>query len=170
MYIFKKADITFLDILQNLMKDTFIQAYENIHSEENIVRYLNKNVTTKLVSTILSSETFSCTIVFKRNKPLGFFILKDKECPFNINNTSLELKQLYILKSEYNIGLGKVLFTNAVKITKTLSKKYIWITVSDSNIQAKSFYEKTGFKKLGRSNKISVGTDTLSSTVMIYKI
>ena len=170
MYIFKKADITFLDILQNLMKDTFIQAYENIHSEENIVRYLNKNVTTKLVSTILSSETFSCTIVFKRNKPLGFFILKDKECPFNINNTSLELKQLYILKSEYNIGLGKELFTNAVKITKTLSKKYIWITVSDSNIQAKSFYEKTGFKKLGRSNKISVGTDTLSSTVMIYKI
>lgn len=170
MYIFKKADITFLDILQNLMKDTFIQAYENIHSEENIERYLNKNVTTKLVSTILSSETFTCTIAFKGNKPLGFFILKDKQCPFNVNNTSLELKQLYILKSEYNLGLGKKLFTNAVQITKMLSKKYIWITVSNSNIQAKFFYEKTGFKKLGKGNKISVGTDTLSSTVMIYKI
>ena len=168
MYIFKKVDVTFLDVLKKLMKDTFIQAYENIHAKENIERYLKKNVTTTLVLRILSSETSICTIAFKGEKALGFFILKDKECPFNINNTSLELKQLYILKSEYNIGLGKELFTNAVHISKTLAKKYIWLTVSNSNIQAKSFYKKTGFKKLGRGKKISVGTDTLSSTVMIY--
>jgi len=102
--------------------------------------------------------------------PVGFFILKDKECPFNINNTSLELQQLYILKSVYNTGLGKELFTNVIHITKTLSKSYIWLTVTDSNNKARSFYEKKGFKKLGIGKEISVGTDTLSSSVMIYKL
>jgi len=170
MYKFKIADIKFSHLLQNLMNDTFTQAYENIHTEENIKKYINKNFTTKLVSGILSSKTAICTIAFKEKFPVGFYILKDKECPFNINNTSIELKQLYILKSEYNMGLGKELFTSAVHVTKNLNKKYIWLTVSDKNIQAKSFYEKAGFKKIGIAKKISVGTDILSSSVMIYKI
>ena len=170
MYELKKADLESTNLLKQLMIDTFKQAYEDMHTKENIEEYCNKNFIDKSVEDILSSDLFTCTIAFNVDFPVGFLILKDEECPARIDGSSLELQQLYILKSEYKKGLGKQLFKNMIKISKSKSKQYIWLYVSDTNKRAVSFYNSIGFRKIGTGKDISVGTDNLTSSVMVYKI
>jgi len=170
MYTLQKAGIESLNILTDLMKNTFIQAYQDIHTKENIEAYCSENFTNEIATNILSSLMYTCIIAFKESVPLGFFILKDKECPYKLNYESLELQQLYILKSEYNTRLGKRLFLHAMKIAQNSSKKYLWLCVSDTNNRALSFYKKMGFKKIGPGKDLIVGTHKLSSSIMTYQL
>ena len=170
MYKLQKVGIESLNILTHLMKTTFIQAYEDIHTKENIEAYCSENFTNKIATNILSTHMYTCIIAFKQNVPLGFFILKDKECPYKLNHTSLELQQLYILKAEYNTGLGKRLFLHAMKIAQNSSKKYLWLCVSNTNNRALCFYKKMGFEKTGVGKDLRIGTHKLSSSIMTYQL
>lgn len=170
MYVLKKASLESVDILRKLMISTYKQAYKKMHTKENIELYCNKNFTKESVKSKLFSEVYICMLAFKKDSPVGFCILKDSFCPVDINGSSLELQQLYILKNEYNNGLGKQLFTQAVKIAKEKYKEYLWLYVSDTNEKALSFYDSMGLNKVGIGKKFKVGEEIVTSSIMAYKL
>lgn len=170
MYVLKKVGLESENILLKLMNDSYKQAYENMHSQENIESYCKKSFTNKNIREFLSSNIYTCIIAYKENLPLGFFILKDNECIKALKGSALELQQLYILKSEYGKGLGKKLFDNAIEISKEQSIKNLWLYVSNTNERALAFYKKLGLEIIAEGKELVVGTDRFSSSIMLYKI
>ena len=170
MYAFRAAGMESVDTLIRLWGETFTQAYDTIHTPENIRAYCAQNYSTEDAIAVLSSDQFDCTLVYRENIPVGYYILKHQPCPTQLDGNSYELKQIYILSSEYGNGLGKMLFGHALDVTRQASCRWLWLCVSDSNHRAQKFYKKLKFKPIAPGPILEVGTDKLSSTIMILRI
>ena len=158
------------DELSRLLSTTFEEAYKDVHSSENIHAYCESNYSVREVRATLQDASVVCKVVYRNCKAVGFFLIKHHNCPILVNGASSELKQIYVLSSEYGRDTGKLLFDDAICCTKNANSSWIWLIVSDYNQRAQSFYRKWQFEPLGAGPELIVGTDRLSSTVMALKV
>jgi ribosomal protein S18 acetylase RimI-like enzyme len=158
------------DVLSRLLSTTFEEAYKDVHSPENIHAYCESNYSLGEVRATLQDASVVCKVAYSNCKAVGFFLIKHHNCPIPLNGASSELKQIYVLSSEYGRGTGKLLFDDAIRCTRNAKSSWIWLIVSDYNRRAQSFYRKSQFEPLGAGPELVVGTDRLSSTVMTLKV
>jgi len=156
--------------LAALWSTTFEQAYRDEHSAENIRAYCAANYTVDAARAALTDPSTVCKVAFDQDAAVGFFVLKHQECPVPLAGGSSELKQIYILASEYGSGLGRSLFADAVSCVRNAGRSWIWLSVSDRNRRAQAFYRKLAFEPLGPGPVFEVGSDRLTSTMMARKV
>jgi ribosomal protein S18 acetylase RimI-like enzyme len=170
MFDFRIAGIESADELVHLWVETFTQAYEDMHSSEDIRAYCSKNFTTEAAMEVLSSDQIVCIIASRNAQPAGYCVVKHHQCPIDLDGESSELKQIYILSGEYGTGLGKSLFESASEVGRNAGRKWLWLCVSDLNYRAQAFYRKLDFKSIGPGPALEVGTDQLSSSIMVCNL
>jgi ribosomal protein S18 acetylase RimI-like enzyme len=83
---------------------------------------------------------------------------------------SSELKQIYVLASEYGTGLGRSLYEHAIDTVRAAGSAWVWLNVSDINYRAQAFYSKLGFQKLGVGPVFQVGSERLASSLLARKV
>ena len=170
MYTLKKVGVESVDVLVSLWAETFTQAYDDVHSPENIRTYCAKNYSVAEANTVLSSDQCDCIIAYRENTPVGYYLLNHQPCPTSLDSESWELKQIYLLSSEYGNGLGKMLFEHAVEIAQRAGCRWLWLCVSNANHRAQKFYNKLHFKAISPGPILEVGTDPLPSTIMVLQL
>lgn len=170
MYQFRISDRESSDELSRLSVATFTQAYAGVHSAENIRAYCADNLAPAATEAILSSDRYACCIAYRDAEPVGFYVLTHYPCPIELNGDSSELKQLYISSSEYGTGLGLSLLKNAAVAARDSGRSWLWLSVSDINYRAQTFYRKLGFDSIGPGPILKVGRDRLSSTLMVCRL
>ena len=146
--------------------DTFSQAYADMHSAENIEAYCAANFSEAAAIEILDDTGSVCKMITVDETPMGFYVLKLKACPIVLSGRSAELKQIYLLANGYGQGFGRSLFEDAIGELRARKMDWIWLSVSDANHRAQSFYKKLGFIKQGRGPIFHVGTDHLTSSIL----
>jgi len=62
---------------------------------------------------------------------------------------SLELQQIYVLKSYKGKGIGKKFMEAAINLARENNLEYVWLGVWKHNYKAIEFYKKKGFEKFG---------------------
>ena len=157
-------------LLSNLSRETFIQAYKDLHSEENLEQYCRENYSQELVEDNLRLVNIHSVIAFEASEPAGFYVIRHHECPVALQGKATELKQIYVLASYFGTGLGKKLFDNGVENAKANDSRWLWLCVSDTNYRAQAFYSKLGFTKIGTGPTLKVGNDELSSSILSLKL
>ncbi len=167
---FTRAGIGSKEHLVRLWIDSFTQAYKDLHSSENIRSYCSEHYTSTAAKKILTDDSYTCTLVSRSAKNVGVTILHHHSCPLRPELEASELKHLYILASEYGTGLGKLMMEKAIEQVQHTRKDWIWLCVSDLNHRAQRFYEKTGFQLIGAGPVLEVGTDKLTSSLMIRSV
>ncbi len=170
MYSLTIATIEDADILAKLWVDTFTQAYDKVHTPENIQTYCQNNFTINQAKKYLLEEKTTCVISRRSLQVNGFYLIAEVKCPILLDGSSIELKQIYILSSEYGLGLGKMLYDDVIKTVQRHSIKWLWLSVSDINLQAQSFYKKLNFSAIGNGPTFEVGSDKLTSTIMAKRV
>ena len=156
--------------LVELWKRTFRQAYSDMHSADNIERCCAANFTVANALDVLEDNNTVCKIYYRDEEPIGFCIVVHHECPFPLTGKSSELKQIYILADTYGSGVGREMLADAYELVRSANGKWIWLAVADLNHRAQSFYDKTGFHRVGPGPIFDVGTDRLTSTIMARNI
>lgn len=156
--------------LVKLWVETFMQAYDDVHTSEDIAAYCEANFTLEAASAELSSEQTICCIGSKGHEPVGFYIVKHHDCPVPLDSQSSELKQIYILAKEYGTGLGRSLYEHALESVRSAGARWVWLSVSDINYRAQAFYKKLAFEQLGAGPIFEVGTERLTSSIMALKL
>ena len=157
-------------LLRELWATTFAAAYNDVHSPENIAAYCETNFTLEAAQSTLSDAQTLCKLAGSETAPLGFYVLKQADCPTGASKPAFELKQIYLMAEAYGTGLGKALFDDAVREAKDRDAKCLWLSVSDKNLRAQRFYEKLGFVPSGRGPDIHVGTDLLTSQILVLEL
>ena len=170
MFDLRRAGVESTDKLINLWVETFTQAYGDAHGTANICAYCSKNFTAEAATEVLSSDQIICVIASRNDEPAGYYIVEHHQCPIELDGDSSELKQIYVLSSEYGTGLGKSLFENASEVARNAGRKWLWLCVSNTNYRAQAFYKKLDFKSIGPGPALEVGTDQLSSTIMVRNL
>ena len=143
MYTVRNVGIEATDELVPLWAATFTQAYGDVHSPENIRAYCTQHYSTQAAKSILSSDQYDCLIAYRENRPVGYYILNHQPCPAPLDGASCELKQIYILSSEYGHGLSKHLFHRASEQARQSRYPWLWLCVSDANKRGPSGFIKS---------------------------
>jgi diamine N-acetyltransferase len=86
-------------------------------------------------------------VVFVENQPVAFMKLNLASNLPGLNaDEGIELDKVYILPAFKGKRIGKLLMERAFETGKLNKKKIFWLCVIDTNEEAISFYEKTGFR------------------------
>ena len=165
-----RVGVDYADRLAALWAETFHQAYGSLHTEENIRAYCATNFTPGSAEAALADPGVVCKVAFSGSTALGYYLTRADECPLLLDGRSAELKQIYVLRSEYGSGLGTRLFDDSVQSIRDSGASWVWLMVSDLNYRAGRFYRKREFERLGVGPVIEIGTDRLPSTIMGRKI
>lgn len=155
------------NLLQHLWVATFSAAYHDVHSAENIAAYCDTNFTLEAAQSALSDPLTLCKFAGPVTAPQGYYVLRQQSCPITDHVPAYELKQIYLMAEAYGTGIGKALFEDAVAEARAGGAKCLWLSVSDKNIRAQRFYQKLGFSVAGRGPDFHVGTDRLTSQILI---
>ena len=166
----RRVDGGFAQQLVALWARTFEDAYKGVHSDENIRAYCQANYTVEAAETLLSDPRIICAVAFSDRSALGFHLVKHHACPLPLAKDSSELKQIYLLAGAYGSGVGRALFEDAVQCVRDAGRSCVWLSVSDRNRRAQSFYRKLAFKPLAAGPVFEVGSDRLTSTIMAREI
>lgn len=167
MIEFKIADIGFAEELVKFWRVSFLQAYSEIHSNENIEAYFAQSYTTAEAQRILSDKHFICIKANREGKTVGIAIINHRRCPLKKELNASELKHLYLLSSEYGSGLAQEMVEKVFQISEDAGKSAVWLSVSKLNVRAQRFYQKLGFDLMGNGDDIKVGDELLPSLVMV---
>lgn len=170
MITLKKLGPESAGMLSELSISTFVQAYNGIHSDENLNRYCQENYSELSVRDALSAETSLAVIAYSNSETAGFYLLNHQACPIPLDGRSSELKQIYVLAKHYGTGLGLTLFQSVIEYAKSNGSTWLWLCVSDVNLRAVAFYKKLEFSIIEPGPTIEVGSDRLSSSIMSLKI
>ena len=156
--------------LVKLWTTTFEQAYRDVHTAGNIRAYCRDHYSLEAAMMVLSSEQFDCTIAYDKNVPVGYYLINYQPCPAPLAGTSCELKQIYILSSQYGSGLGRLLFEQALQLARQTRHQWLWLCVSNLNERAQRFYQKLNFAPIAPGPVLRVGSDQLPSTILAMSI
>lgn len=170
MHMIRAATLSDADTLADLWASTFRDAYQGLHSPQDINAYCAANYTLAHAESVLTDGKHECVIAYSGDAATGLLVIKWASCPVELDGPSAELKQIYVSASEYGNGLGKMLFEKALSMLADKSIEWLWLTVSDKNPRAKAFYEKNGFAYQGSGPNLHVGKDVLTSSILARRV
>ena len=131
----KRGTLNDLFTLKELVSMNYIDTCDKDITQAYITEYIDKTFTIPKLSKELTREDSLFYLMYVDKKLVGY---------------TKEIEKIYILKDYQSKGLGKILLNEIIRIAKNDNKEFIWSGVLEKNKNAISFYNKNGFKQIGR--------------------
>ena len=133
--------------LHNICCEAYSQNFYHHWEEGGLENYINKVFGIELLKNELADEKIQYHVAFLNNEPVAFMKLNlFSNLPGLDINKGLELDKIYILPKFKGLKIGKKLLESAFDVAKDFKREILWLAVIDTNPEAISFYEKSGFK------------------------
>ena len=152
--------------LQKISKDTFVEAFSNQNTEENMRKYLEENLSIQqLTNELLNSES-SFYFVRMDEKIIGYLKVNFGKAQTDFKeDDSIEIERVYVLSEFQGKDVGKKLLDKAIEISREQNAKSVWLGVWEKNYKAIRFYQKNGFVEFGKHPFI-LGDDIQTDILM----
>lgn len=166
----RKLNFTDLENLQKISIQTFRETFEEVNTEEDMLKYLEENLNTEQLKSELENPDSAFYFVENEQEIIGYLKLNFNTAQTeNQGNEALEIERIYVLKVFLGQKFGQILFDKAIEIGREKNLEYVWLGVWEENHRAIRFYEKNGFKVFGKHNFV-LGNDTQTDLMMQLKI
>ena len=156
--------------LQKISKETFVEAFSNQNTEENMRKYLEENLSIQqLTNELLNSES---SFYFARmdEKIIGYLKVNFGKAQTDFKeDDSIEIERVYVLSEFHGKDVGKKLLDKAIEISREKNAKSVWLGVWEKNYKAIRFYQKNGFLEFGKHPFI-LGDDIQTDILMKLKL
>ncbi|MCG2611215.1 GNAT family N-acetyltransferase [Flavobacterium sp. SM15] len=155
-----------LEILLNLSKKTFFDAFNKQNSPENMMAYMDSAFTVEKLSSELNNPESSFYFVRHQDIPIGYLKLNFGSAQTELmQGKSIEIERIYVLEEFQGQKIGQILIEKAISIAKTNNADFIWLGVWEKNPGAIRFYQKNGFEVFS-SHLFTMGTDIQTDILM----
>lgn len=160
------CSITDLEVLANLSRKTFIEAFEKDNNPEDFKAYLNSAFGEKALNKELLDNNSSFYFVYNDAILVGYIKINENGSQSDIkDNDSMEIERIYVLGEFQGQGIGAWLLTRVISMARTKNKNYVWLGVWELNTKAIKFYERLGFYKYG-THPYYIGKDKQTDWLM----
>lgn len=166
----EKAGLHSVELLVDFLQTSFVDAYKDVHSPKNIELYFSQHYHASAQQKLLTNPDYDVFFAKKATRQVGVLMVHHHNCPLKKVLNASELKQLYLLPTEYGTGLGKYLIEKSFALTRERGNEWMWLCVSELNYRARRFYQKMDFKSIGKGPILKVGTDKLPSAIMLRQL
>jgi ribosomal protein S18 acetylase RimI-like enzyme len=161
------ANVSHAATIATIGKKSFRKAFESLFSnKEELLEYLENTYCPIKLLKSLRKENNIYLLAEVDGQPAGFVKIKKISLNEHIESVAqMELQKIYVLQEYHGQGVGTTLLKEAVNIAKEVYPDYIWLDTHISNENAIRFYERNGFKKIGKYF-FTIGTQTFEYHVM----
>jgi GNAT superfamily N-acetyltransferase len=158
--IIREATIDDVAVIRDIAEQTWWPTYSAILSTEQIVYMLGVLYSAEKIFHQISSGEQTFILLFEDGQPVAFTAYSPREDAPEI----YKLHKLYCLPQTQGKGYGKILITEVCQRVLLAGKQVLDLNVNRYN-NAKSFYEKMGFK-VAYEEDIAIGPYWMNDFVM----
>ena len=144
----RKEDAPFIALLG---RTTFTETFGHFFRDQNdLTDYYNSTFSVQKIEDGIEKPNNIFWMASVDRLPVGYAKLKLHSNSEFIESTNVcQLQKIYVLKDFLSMGIGFELQDSLLKKAKELNFQKVWLSVLNSNERAISFYQKTGFEKIG---------------------
>jgi ribosomal protein S18 acetylase RimI-like enzyme len=144
-------------VLSEIGKKTFMESHGHCADPKDVQDYIDSHFNKSVLVKELENSDIRFRKILVENQLAGYSkLILNSSHTFNLTNPIAKFERLYLLKEFYGLGLGKKLLKHNIKIAKEHNQKGLWLFVWVENLRAFKFYQKNGFKVIGKHDfKIS---------------
>ena len=162
----ERATITDVKKLQEIGKTTFLEAFAEVNTDENMKDYLNSSFSEEKLKTELGDKNSQIYFAVFDNKVIGYLKINLGAAQTEkLDLNALEIERIYLLKAFYGQQVGQLLYQKAIDVSHQIQASYVWLGVWEENHRALKFYEKNGFKAFDK-HSFWLGDDEQTDLMM----
>ena len=142
----KKIELSEIQQLQKIGRETFYETFSGDNSEENMKDYLDEKFAIDKLTAELSNTDSEFYFAHIDDEILGYLKVNFGEAQTELKDKNgLEIERIYVLKEFHGLKVGQILYQKALEIAQDADLNYIWLGVWEENHRALNFYKKNGF-------------------------
>ncbi|MEN8790536.1 MAG: N-acetyltransferase [Flavobacteriaceae bacterium] len=165
-----KCTIEKLDLLLEISKATFRDAFEHLNDPEDFQAYLEQAFDREKIENELKNNEIFYYLVYNRRTPVGYFKLNAAAAQTDISDPdSLEIERIYVCKEYQGLKIGNWMITQILNLARRKEIYYLWLGVWEENKDAIRFYQKLGFRKF-KEHPYYIGKDEQTDWLMRFDI
>lgn len=146
----RKAKLAEIELLQELVTKTFVEAWTAYEKPEDIISYVDKYFNNERIKEELSDESMIYFIIYSNSLPAGYVKLEGGAQPESyILEKPMALHRLYVKKEFQGRKLGSMLIEEAITTARKKGYKTLWLGVWNKNLGATRLYKQFGFEIFG---------------------
>ncbi len=168
--LIKKISLADIQALQSISKQTFLEAFAESNSAENMQKYLEEGFEMSKLKTELENPDSEFYFAMFGTKVMGYLKINFGKAQTELKDSKgLEIERIYVLKAYYGQKVGQILYDFALNIAKQMQIDYLWLGVWEKNERAINFYTKNGFVEFDR-HIFHLGDDAQTDIMMKMRI
>ena len=161
-----RANSSQLDQLQQISKKTFLEAFSEGNTEENMSRYLSEQFSGEKLLTELNNPGSEFYMASYNEEVIGYLkINSGKAQTVELKGRPIEIERIYVKKEYYGKKLGQLFCDLSKEIAGQKKADYIWLGVWEKNPRAIGFYKKNGFREFSK-HLFKLGDDEQTDILM----
>jgi ribosomal protein S18 acetylase RimI-like enzyme len=143
--IISKATLKDIHKLQKISRDTFIETFASVNSEENIKKYLEDCLSVEVLTGELNNSNSQFYLAILEDDVTGYLKVNFREAQTELKDqNTLEIERIYVSKKYHGKSMGQLLYEKAVQVAAELRADFLWLGVWEKNARAISFYKRNG--------------------------
>lgn len=166
----KKIGLSELEQLQLIGRQTFLETFAEVNTEENMQRYLDESFAVDKLTAELTTPDSEFYFASLNNRVIGYLKVNFGQAQTELKDPKgLELERIYVLKEFHGRRVGQILYETAFGIAKRIDADYLWLGVWEENQRALRFYKKNGFVEFDK-HIFKLGNDEQTDIMMRLKL
>jgi len=166
----KKVELSELDQLQIIGRQTFVETFADRNTEENMQKYLEEGYSVDKLTGEITNTNSEFYFAVLDNRIIGYLKINFGQAQTELNSqNALEIERIYVLKEFHGKKVGQILYELALNIAKRKNVDYVWLGVWEENPRAISFYRKNGFVEFDK-HIFKLGDDEQTDIMMKLKL
>ena len=147
---YRKCTELDLELLTQVAKETFTEAFVQDNSRFNFNEYISQAFSKVQISKELRNQESEFYFALSGNDLIGYFKVNTGSTQTDlVDQNGMELERIYVLPKFQNLGLGQKLLAQAIEIARAKLCPFIWLGVWEKNTSAIRFYRRHRFVHSG---------------------
>ena len=146
-----------VDVLAEIGKKTFLESHGHSAAAKDVQHYIDSHFNRSILLKELNHPDTHLKKLLVDNQLAGYTkLVLNSSHSFTHSDPIAKFERLYLLKEFYGLGIGKKVLDHTINTAIINDQKALWLFVWTENIRAFKFYQKNGFKIIGKHDfKIS---------------
>ncbi|MBI5913792.1 MAG: GNAT family N-acetyltransferase [Bacteroidetes bacterium] len=148
---FLRTTLPYLEVLRQLVIQTFTDTYAAMNTPENMQAYIDSTFNEERLAAELENPHCQYWFAMLEGEIVGYIKVNFAAAQTEIQEgSSIEIERIYVLPARKRQGIGESLLFLALDIAKQNRLGYVWLGVWEKNEEAIHFYEKNDYRKSGQ--------------------
>lgn len=120
--------VTPADIHQliEISRQTFYETFSAANTEENMRKYLDKNLSVEKLTSELNNENSAFYFALFHNQAIGYKKLNTRKAQTDLKDEkALEIERIYVLKEFHGKAAGQLLCEKAIQVARQINAGYM---------------------------------------------